>query len=139
MVEINYMAVVAAAAVNMVIGFLWYGPVLGAKWKGYMGFTDENMKNMPLSAGQAIAGGVLMSLVMAFVMAHSLVFASSYLNISGLSAGLQAGFWNWLGFALPITAGTFLWEGKPLGLWVLNASYYLVAFLLMGIVLSLWI
>lgn len=138
MVEINYLAVIAAAAINMIVGFLWYGPVLGTRWKTYMGFTDDSMRNMPLTAGQAIVGGCIASLVMAFVLAHSLIFASSYLNTSGLSAGLQAGFWNWLGFVLPVTAGVFLWEGKPLGLWVLNASYYFVALLLMGTVLALW-
>ncbi|MEK7505947.1 MAG: DUF1761 domain-containing protein [Patescibacteria group bacterium] len=138
-VVINYWAVLAAAAVNMVIGFLWYGPVLGAKWKAYMGFTDESMKNMPLTPIQAIVGGVIASILIAVVMAHSLVFASYYLSVEGVSAGLQVGFWNWLGFVLPVTAGTFLWEGRPLGLWILNAGYYLLSFLLMGLILATWI
>lgn len=139
MVEINYLAVVVAAAVNMVVGFIWYGPLLGARWKAYMGFTDDSMKTMPLTAGQAIVGGCIASLIMAFVLAHSLIFASSYLNTSGLSAGLQAGFWNWLGFVLPVSAGVFLWDGKPFGLFVLNTTCYLVSLLLMGIVLALWV
>jgi hypothetical protein len=32
----------------------------------------------------------------------------------------------------------FLWDGKPFGLFVLNASYYLVSLLAMGVVLALW-
>ncbi|MBI3341870.1 DUF1761 domain-containing protein, partial [Candidatus Curtissbacteria bacterium] len=35
--QINYMAVVAAAVVNMVLGFLWYGPLFGKPWMKMMG------------------------------------------------------------------------------------------------------
>lgn len=135
---INYYAVGAAALANMVIGFLWYGPVFGNHWKKLMGLTDETMKSMPLTPIQAMLGGLVMSILMAIVLAHSVTFGSAYLKIAGLSAGLQAGFWNWLGFALTITAGSFLWEGRPLKLWVLNATYYLVSFLVMGTILALW-
>jgi hypothetical protein len=139
MVDINYMAVAAAAAVSMIVGFLWYGPILGARWKAYMGFTDDSMKTMKLSPMQAMAGGALTSLLMAYVLAHSLVFASAFTGASGISAGLMAGFWNWLGFIVPVVAGVFLWDGKPFGLFVLNAAYYLVSLLLMGIILALWV
>lgn len=137
-IPLNYLAIVAAALAHMVVGMLWYGPLFGRQWKAYMGLTDGSMKSMPLTAMQAVAGGAVMALLMAYVLAHLLVFVSAFFKISGVMAGLQVGFWNWLGFAVPLTAGSFLWEGKPWKLWILNASQYLVSLLAMGVILAVW-
>ena len=87
--------------------------------------------------GKLYALQALGSLFMAFVLSHALVFASAYLNTEGIAAGLQTGFWNWLGFIAPVSLGAVLWEGKSWNLWILNNGYYLTTLLLMGVVLSL--
>jgi hypothetical protein len=132
--SINYAAVIAAAFAQMVLGFLWYGPVFGKVWASLVGIDMASMKPKPA----AMAAMVLSALVMSFVLAHALIFASAYLHASGLSAGLSAGFWNWLGFIAPVTLGPVLWEGKPIRLWYINAGYYLVSLLVMGAILALW-
>ena len=90
-VPINYLAVLVAAVSNMIIGFLWYGPVFGKQWIALMGMPPEKvaeakakgMKGMWKSYALAFVG----SFVMAYVLAHALVFASSYLDSAGVSAG----------------------------------------------------
>jgi hypothetical protein len=134
MYDVNYVAVFVAALANMVVGSLWYGPVFGKIWKGYMGLTEESMKKMPLSMWQALCGGFITALVMSYILAHVAVAFASI----GVGGALQLGFWMWLGFAIPIVAGTYLWEGRPFGLFVLNASNWLVSLLLMSVVLVLW-
>ena len=140
MVPINYLAVLVSAVVSMVLGSLWYGPLFGKKWIAMMGWTEEQIK-----AGQAKGMGkqysimFVGSLLMAYILAHAIVFAGSYLNTSGVPAGLMAGFWNWLGFIAPVTVGSVLWEGKSWKLWCLNNGYNLVCLLVMGIILSCWI
>lgn len=138
-IPINYLAVLVGAVINMAVGFAWYGPLFGKPWMAMMGMTPESMKAMPLSPGQAIAGGVVMSLLLAYVLAHGVLFGSTYTETYGLIGGLTGAFWYWLGFVVPITAGSFLWEGKPFKLWVLNASYYLVTFLVMGAIFGSWV
>ncbi len=141
-VPINYLAVLGAAVAAMVIGFLWYGPLFGKAWSKLMGWGDmtpEKMKEMQKKAMPGYFVSFIGSLVMAYVLAHALVFASTYLNASGTSAGLMAGFWNWLGFIVPVTLGTMLWEGKSWKLWLINASYYLVLLLAMGAILASWV
>ncbi len=133
---VNYWAVLAAAVSNMIIGALWYGPVFGKPWKKIMGFTDEAMKSMPLTAIQAMVLGFIATLIMACVFAHVLVYANTYYGISGIMAGLKGALWVWLGFFVPVTLGVVLWEGKPWKLWVLNAAYYLVALMVMGAILT---
>lgn len=102
------------------------------------GFSDESTKAMTMTPAKAMIGGGIAALVMAFVLAHALIFAATYLKVNGVKAGLQAGFWNWLGFAAPLTLGAVLWDGKPWRLWFLNAGYWLVALLAMALILALW-
>jgi hypothetical protein len=142
MVPINYLAVILSAVVAMGIGFAWYGPLFGKKWSELMGWgvmTPEKMAEMQKKARPAYAISFVGSLLMAYVLAHSIVFAGAFLNVTGIAAGLQAAIWSWLGFVAPVTIGTVLWDGKPWMLWVINAGYYLVLLLAMGIILGLWV
>ncbi len=138
-IPINYLAVAGAAAASIVLGFLWYGPLFGKPWMAMMGFTKESMETSKQKGmGKTYALMVVGSLVMSFVLAHAIVFASEYLETYGVAAGVMGGFWNWLGFVAPVTLGSVLWEGKSWKLWILNNAYYLVSFLIMGVILSVW-
>src|SRR5688572_16035497 len=100
MVPVNYLAVLSATLLSIVIGSLWYGPIFGSTWTKLMGWSKSEMaKGAADKAAMMRSYGIqfIGSLFMAFVLSHSLVFAKAYLNESGLSAGLQTGFWNWLG------------------------------------------
>ena len=133
-IPINYWAVLAAALANMAVGSLWYGPVFGKTWMGLTGITNESMKSMKLSAKQAVAGGFVVSLVMAYVLA---MFIFIYGAVSA-SGALELGFWIWLGFLASTSISSFLWEGKPFKLFVLNAAEQLVAIAVMALVLVFW-
>ncbi len=137
-VPINYLAVVAAAAASMIIGMAWYGFLFGKQWVALMGWTPEEIEAAKAKGRKSYAFAALGSLVMAYVLAHALAFASAYLQVGGVNAGLTAGFWNWLGFIAPVTLGAVLWEGRPWKLWVLNNAYWLVTLLVMGVILALW-
>ncbi len=140
-VPINYLAIVLCAIANMALGFLWYGKLFGKQWMALMGMTPEMMNAQKAKGGmwKGYALAFVGSLAMAFVLAHSLIFAAAYLGVSGISAGWQAGFWSWLGFVAPVTLGSVLWEGKPWKLWILINGYYLVSLLIMGTILAWWL
>src|SRR5687767_10682602 len=114
-ITINFWAVLVAAIINMGVGFAWYGPLFGKLWKKLMGLTDESMKNMPLSAAQASVGGFITALVMAYGLGHFVNLTGA----TGLDGAWQLAFWIWLGFQATVSAGSFLWEGKPLRLFLL--------------------
>jgi hypothetical protein len=136
-VPIDIAAVAVAAAVNIALGFLWYGPLFGKEWMKLQGITPERIAaDKKKGMGKTYAVMTLGAVVMAYVMAHSMVFAEAYLKTSGVASGIMGGFWNWLGFVAPVTVGTVLWDGKPWKLWAINAGYWLVALCLMGVVLS---
>jgi hypothetical protein len=136
---INYPAVLAAAVSSIVLGFLWYGPFFGKPWMKIVGLTKESM-NQAKAKGMTTTYLIMTlgSLLMAFVLAHDLEFASVYTQTTGISAGLMAAFWNWLGFIAPVLVGDQLWGGKPWKLFLINGGYYLTSMCIMGTLLALW-
>ena len=70
---VNLWAVLGAAVATMVIGFLWYSPLLFAKpWMVAMGYDPEDkarMEAMRRSAGKSYAISFVASLVSAFILA----------------------------------------------------------------------
>lgn len=137
MVDVNYFAIFLAAVSSMVWGSLWYGPLFQKPWMKMMKLDKSKMSASSSEMGKLYGIQFVGSLFMAFVLSHALVFAKAYLGTEGVSAGLQTGFWNWLGFVAPVTLTTVLWEGKPWKLWMLNNGYYLVMLSTMGVILAL--
>src|SRR6266404_3925414 len=71
--NLNLLAILVAAISTMLVGFIWYSPILFAKpWMREMGY-DPNDKasaeKMRKGAGPAYLGSLIASLVSAFVLA----------------------------------------------------------------------
>ncbi len=135
-VQVNLMAVVIAAVVQMALGFYWYSPAgFSKEWQKLSGMSDAAIaraksKGMNLSYVLMI----LSSLIMAYVVGH--VMAA--FQASNIAEGLQGGFWMWLGFVATTMLGIVLWEGKSWKLYAINTGYYLVSLLLMGVIFTVW-
>ena len=142
---INYLAVLGSAVAAIVLGFLWFGPLFGRAWMNSMGMNLEEekarMQSDPTMKRKMMRSYIIMALgalVMAFVFAHALLFAMTYLQSSGIAGGLQGAFWNWLGFVAPVSIGGVLWESKTWKWWFITAGYYLVSLGIMSVILVLW-
>ena len=144
MVPTNYLAVLVCGIVAMGLGWLWYGPLFGKQWMAIMGWTPEKMAAMQsdpkMKATMMRSYGLMFvgALVMAWVLSRATVFTGSYMQLSGVAAGLHAGFLSWLGFVAPATLGGVLWEQKPWKWWMLLNGYYVVALVVMGVILGAW-
>jgi Protein of unknown function (DUF1761) len=132
-VHVNYLAVLIAAVANYVIATIWYALIFGKVWKKLTGITD--MKPAPLNIVLVFIG----SLVLSYVLYHSIAFGDAYVHMSGISGGLMGGFFGWLGYIAPVTLSTKLYEKKPWGLWLLDNAFWLISLLVMGTILSFWI
>jgi hypothetical protein len=131
---LNWYAIFGAGVFNMVLGALWYSPLLfGKQWIKLMGFSKKEVaakKKKPM--GGTLAGAFIAALVMAYVMAHFV----QYTRAVGPVMGATTGFWLWLGFIAPVIIGSVFWEGKPVKLYVLNVSHWLVLMLVTGAILA---
>ena len=133
-IEINILAVVVGAIINMVIGMLWYGPLFGKQWMALMGFRKEDMGKMKASAMKAYVGAFVGALIMAYVLAHFVKVGQAGTTMDGA----QIAFWAWLGFVATVGLGGVLWEKRSWSLYCFNMAYQLVSLLVMGAILAAW-
>jgi len=134
---INYLAVFVAGLIPMIVGSIWYGPLFGKKWMELEGKTEEELraKFNPL---KSYGVTFVFALLMAYVLLHVLNAFSDAYGMSGLTAGIQGGFWVWLGFVLTIGWQPVAFSGQSLALWLINSLYNLVTLVCMGALLSSW-
>jgi len=136
--HLNLLAVLVAAISTMVVGFIWYSPILFAKpWMREMGYDPDDkvkIKEMQKSAGPAYFGSFVASLITAFVLA--LFF--HWLRVGSLHNGLITAFHVWLGFVATVQFTDALFQKKSMKLFAINTGFQLVCFLAMGAILTEW-
>jgi hypothetical protein len=136
-IEINFLAVLVASVVSMVVGFLWYSPFLFAKpWMKLSGMTKDKMAKANMTKTYGVS--FVVAIVTAYVLAHVMGLSMNFYNYSGLMTGLSSAFWMWLGFVMPVQLTGWLFDGKALNLFLINTGYQLASLLAMGVVLGLW-
>ena len=131
-ISFNYLAILTATVSTFMLGGLWYSPLMfGRVWMQEMGFTDESLKAKG-DVGRIMGVSFVLELIMAFNLAAFLGVKAT-LGF-GLFAGAAAGF-GWVALSLGVT---YLFERKPLRLFLINGGYHGVAFTIMGAILGAW-
>ncbi|MEI1280173.1 DUF1761 domain-containing protein [Leptospira venezuelensis] len=140
-IPLNYLAILVGVLANVVIGFLWFGPIFGKVWAKEMGY--ENMEPDTKAMLKSIVIMIIGSFLTAYVLAHSLfVWKPSSWNLPGDGPawmyGAYAAFYTWLGFYVPMLLGSVAWESKSWKLFFINAGYNLVSLAAIGQILAVW-
>lgn len=130
-------AVIVAAVVSFLVGWLWYSQALfGKLWMRESGIPKSAMdKAKKKSMMTSMTGGLLAQLVMAWVLAMFISATASF----GVVEGMLSAFWIWLGFVATIAFGSVLWEGKSVTLFLINALHWLVALVIQGAIIGAWV
>jgi len=130
MPEVNWIAVLLCAVSSLVLGGIWYSPMLFAKpWQRAAGLSDDQAKsgNMAMIFGLTF----VLSLVAAYVFA---MFLGRNFGLGpAIGAGASAGL-CWVAASLGIS---YLFERRPLNLWLINGGYHTLQFTLFGLILGL--
>jgi hypothetical protein len=134
-VHVNYLAVLLAAASSMVIGSIWYArPVLGNTW---IKLVKLDNKKMNTGAAQSMIIAAVLSLVMAYVLAHLAYLAHYFFRNSFLQDAVSTAFWVWLGVAFTRVLTHDSFEQRPIKLTAINLANMLVTMLAMGVIIGL--
>ena len=125
--EISWIAVIAATIIAFVVGGLWYGPLFLKPWQREAGISDADMQRR--HPANVFGGAILLQLFAAYFMGH--VFAT-YGGLSVISTILTA---QGIALAFIVTAlgVNYLFAGRSLKLFLIDAGYYLVTYTLMGV------
>lgn len=113
------------------IGSLWYSPVLfGRKWQQELKLSDEEIKNSNMAL---IFGGAFLLNLIAAIFLDLFIGRESTL-VSGISKALLVSI-AWIGTALGIN---YLFSRKSFSLFLIDAGYFLVFFIVMGAIMGAW-
>lgn len=133
-VHVNWIAILVAAVANMIIGSLWYSPMMFAKeWMRLLG-----KKDMKMGAQTAYIWAAIISLVESYALARFITVdnATIYLPLTLMEA-IKVALIIWVGFVLTTNANSVVFEGKPAKLYQMYMGYQLVAFVVMAVVIAL--
>lgn len=135
---INLWPVLVAALATMVVGFVWYSPLLFARpWTVLMGYDPNDksmMDEMRKGAGKSYGIAFVASLVSAFVLAKVIDITT----VNSALYGMKVGFALWLGFVTTVQLTGVLFAKQPAKLYLINTGYQLVCYLAMGAILAVW-
>jgi len=162
--NINFIALLIAALVPLVIGFVWYHPkVFGNSWKIAAGITDDSMNpgKMLVTFGLTYFLSLLISFGLQFLVIHQYHFMSILMNEPGLmdpttemgkfyvdfmakhggnfrtfKHGAFHGFMFGILLPAPIIAINAMFDRKGFKYIAINAGYWVVSFCLMGGIIS---
>ena len=129
---INHLAVFVCAIANLVLGALWYSPILF--YRGWLSETGLSEEQLAQSNPIKIYG---LTFVLALVMSYNLAF---YLGDASTTAawGATAGFLAGFGWSTLIFTVIALFERRSWKYIFINGGYITVYFTLIGLILGVW-
>lgn len=126
--DVNWITVVVAALAAFMVGGIWYGPIMGKKWLGAVGLTEEQVKegNMAAIYGGAFAFSIVASVFLAHMFAR--LGQPPFHVVMMISTGIA------LGFIIPAIGTNYLFSQKGKALFFIDAGYWLLFYAAMGAV-----
>lgn len=138
MPELNYVAIIVAAVLNIVLGVIWWHDVLfGKPWRALMGWdtmTKEELKNKQKKSGPAYMTSVVSSLVIAFFLGGLI----DMLNVISLSGAFRLAWVLWLAFVATTSLVDYMYAERKLKLWAINYGYHLAGMVMIAFILVHW-
>jgi hypothetical protein len=134
--DLNWLAILAGAFGYFLLGALWYSPVLFVKkWIAYL---KIDVNNPDAKKGMALQFGG--SFVMMFIQSLAIAILAERLGIrgDGWMSGVKLGLLTGCCFSSATIGVNYLYESKPLGLFLINAGYAVAGNIIAAIVICSW-
>jgi hypothetical protein len=127
--DVNWLAVIVAAVATFMLGGVWYGPLFGRVWRT----ADGRSEPPPQAKHPAYVYG--MSFVLMLVAATLLAIALGPQPdiVRSIAVGLAVGV-GWVATSFGVN---YLFAGRRLALFAVDAGYNIVLFALMGLIIGL--
>jgi multidrug transporter EmrE-like cation transporter len=129
--DVNYFAILLCGIASMVLGFIWYGPILfGNVWMKEIGLSEKE-----INAGPGI--GYFLTFLAALLMAVVTSVLLSQLGVTELSKAIQYGLLLGLGYVGTTFASNYIFGRKTLKLYLIDAGYQVLNVTIAAIIVTL--
>ena|SRR3989344_2496873 len=129
---IDWWVVAFIALIDQGIRWVWYSPWLFGRQSPHLGLWSSQKGKISFC----------FALATSWVIAFFLAFFEGYLGITTVSDGMFVGFCLWLGFVVTTQLSLVIWginpmfgcrvNKQPLPLFLIDAGYKLLSYLVMG-------
>lgn len=129
---INHWAIFVCALFNLVLGAIWYSPILFYKsWLKENNFSEEDLKKVNPAKMYGI------TFILSLIISYNLAF---FLGDNKTDAiwGATAGFLSGFGFSALIFTIVALFEQKSWKYILINGGYITIYFTVIGLILGTW-
>ena len=128
----NWLAISVAALAAWILGAIWYGPLFARAWMDGIGKTKEQVENdyTPMKMVFALVGYFLAACGITRLL--NLSFGSTWLD------GVHIALLGAVCLIVPTMAVSEVMEHRPPKLFLINAGYVIVAFIIMGAIIGAW-
>jgi len=133
--QISWLPVLVSAVAVFVLGALWYTALFSKPWVASRGYTEGQMAEMKK---QGMAKALVWNFVANVVTCAAFSILVSYLNLHSAMQGAKLGVLVGIGFAAAILLVQNLYSIVKISGFLIDAAYQLVAFVIMGCILSGW-
>jgi hypothetical protein len=128
--SLNHLAIIVAAIAYFIWQGIWYS-VLGNQWLALVGKSRADMN--PAGPIPYIVG-FIMALILAYVAGIALQDSAQPSARHGVEFALFMG----IGIFATILLTQYVFEGRPLGLWLMNAAVPITGFAIVGAIVGGW-
>lgn len=128
--DVNYLAVVAAAVSSFLLGGLWYSPLLFlGPWNAAMGRTAESANGHPAK---------VFGLSFIFALVAALAFANLLGPAPELIVAVHYGLIVGIGFVAMCFGINYQFANRPVSALLIDGGYHAAQFLIYAVILGLW-
>ncbi|GAA61349.1 hypothetical protein P20652_3226 [Pseudoalteromonas sp. BSi20652] len=129
--DVDYFAILVAALSSFMLGGVWYSKVLFKNaWLESIGLTEQDLQS---ANPKLIFGGSLFLVFVAALMLSLFLGKNSDIG-EGIGTGFVIGLF-WVSSSLGLS---YIFEQRPVKLFLINGGYHILQFSLMGLILAMW-
>jgi hypothetical protein len=128
--HVNFLAVLTAAVIQWILGWLWYGVLFKKDWTALV----------PSASAKSSSPAAVMALIFIanLILCFALVKIELLTGWRTFGRGSLVGAVCGLGFVAPPLFAQHISESRPFKLFGINALYWLIAMYLSGGILAIW-
>jgi hypothetical protein len=130
MPQVNFLAVLVAAASSFLLGGLWYSRLLfGGAWNRAAGTTGKPDEGHP-----AKVFGVSFVFALVAALAYALILPAAQSALAGLCQGLLVG----AGLVAASFGINYQFANRKAVMWLIDGGYHTMQFGIYGVIIGLW-
>jgi hypothetical protein len=129
LLQVNWLAILAATASAFLLGGLWYGPLFKKAWCREAGMDPDTK---PAHPGRVFAVAIICAFLAATI--FSMLMPPSANAVDGFGVGFVVGL-----FFVSMSFGiNYAFAQRSLKLWMIDSGYHILQFILYGAILGAW-